>query len=481
MIEDPNKIVVDYCRGLFTRLDEFFVRATGRSATEFATIESFGQAIRTSSLDPDLSRRGESAFVWLDNEVRSWVAKEGLKAFSAACQLGGLKLVLGGSSRFLESELNSVSSSVLYSDTVLIPDPVMPWLERPRTEERFQHVLVLQAVHTLLHLKPLIDADLPYPAIVVFPSYEKSLEEHDPQTMEGISQLIADVMSFYLKEPVTSLEEVRDYANLYPEKFFSAIEANRLFVAPGGYIGEPLVEGLKRYREVLKTWRAQEWNAAFDGLPQHLQVLNGICERLTPFYHFLENAQEFCGHPLMCIEQHSHYFSLISKTCSARLEKLGVVQPKTRVLIDTIGSQRLSWLGEIPAETLVTLRQENANKEFYSRLSRAFERFRIAEINEMERAAVEICHEIDIIIADYQKEMRRLREKYDRVHGKTFVFALGAVVAAYIPALAPFLGNIAPFALAYRYGCDKVAELAEKRSLSSSLVGVLAHARQKKK
>jgi hypothetical protein len=107
---DPNRIVVDYCRGLFTHLEEFFVRATGQSATNFATVDTFGEVIRAKARA--IARRGESAFVWLDNEVRSWVAEGGTRAFSAARQLGGMKLVLGGSSRFLGSELNSVTTSV---------------------------------------------------------------------------------------------------------------------------------------------------------------------------------------------------------------------------------------------------------------------------------------------------------------------------------------------------------------------------------
>jgi hypothetical protein len=355
----------------------------------------------------------------------------------------------------------------------------MPWLERPRTEERFQHVLVLEAAHTLLHLKPLIDADLPYPAVVVFPSWEKLLEDHDQQTQEGISQLIADVLSYFLREPLASLGEVRDYANLHPDKFCSAIEANRLFIGPGGDIGEPLAEGLKRYQAEMKIWRSDEWNAQYARLPQHLKVLNGILERLAPFYHFLENAQEVCGHPLMCIEQHAHYFSLLSRTYSARLEELGLVQPKTRALVDAIGSQRLRWMGDIPARTLVTLRQENANEAFRSRLSQAFERLRVAEFTDMERVAAEVCHEIDSLVADHDNELRRLRAKYRRTHGQTAALALGAMVAAFIPALAPFLGSVVPFALVVKYGHDKVKELAEKRSLSRSLVGVLAHARRR--
>jgi hypothetical protein len=46
-----------------------------------------------------------------------------------------MKLVLGGSSRFLESQLNAVRQLLLYADTVLIPDPILPWIEVDRSEE----------------------------------------------------------------------------------------------------------------------------------------------------------------------------------------------------------------------------------------------------------------------------------------------------------------------------------------------------------
>ncbi len=227
------------------------MRATGKSPTEFATVETFGDVIRASSRQ--IAARCEAAFAWLDREVRAFQAREGPDAYQAAKQLGGMRLVLGGGSRFLRSQLDSVSTAVLYSDTVLIPDPVMPWLEKDRREERFRHVLLLQAVHTLLHLKPLVDADLHYPPVVVFPSYEKLLE--------------------------------------------------------------------------------------------------------------------------------------------------------------------------------------------------------------------------------HEKELRLVQEKYNRVHGQTAVLAVAAAAGALIPALAPFLGGVAPLALGTKYGHDKIAEFAEKRTLTQSLVGVLAAAK----
>jgi hypothetical protein len=476
MSEDPTSIVVDYCRGLFARIEEFFVRATGQSASEFATVDTFGQMIHTRARD--IAPRGEAAFTWLDTEVRSWVAKRGNKAFSAARQLGGMKLVLGASSRFLGSELNSVTTASLYSDTVLISDPVMPWLERHRTEERFQHVLVLQAAHTLLHLKPLVDADLPYPAIVVFPSWEKLLEEHDQETQVGISRLVADVCAHHLGEPLSTMEEVIDYSNRNPERFCRAVDRAHLFVAPGGDVNGPLADAMERYKTEMQTWRSHEWNAQFQELPQHLQILNGILERLSPFYHFLENAQEFSGDPLMCIEQHVHYFRLLSETWSARLEAMGILQSKTKMLADSVGSRRLEWLGGVPMEMVVALRLEKENEVFRHRLTQAIERLHCAQFPDIERVTAEVCHEIDSMVGDHVRDLRRIRRKYAKVHGQTAALAIGAAVAALMPALAPFLGSTVPFALAVKYGHDKVTELTERRALARSLVGVLAAARE---
>ena len=42
---------------------------------------------------------------------------------------------------------------------------------------------MLQAAHALLHLKPIVDADLPHCPVFVFPSWEKLLEDTDPQTI----------------------------------------------------------------------------------------------------------------------------------------------------------------------------------------------------------------------------------------------------------------------------------------------------------
>ena len=62
----------------------------------------------------EIAPRGEAAFRWLDTEVRAFYARRGGDAFKQAKQLGGMSLVLGGSSRVPSKPAQlSVNSSAI--------------------------------------------------------------------------------------------------------------------------------------------------------------------------------------------------------------------------------------------------------------------------------------------------------------------------------------------------------------------------------
>ena len=79
--------------------------------------------------------------------------------------------MIGGTSRFPEAAFDGLRKFALYADTIFVPDPILPWIEVPREEEQFSQINLLQETFNLLKLKPLIDAKLPYPAVIVFPSW----------------------------------------------------------------------------------------------------------------------------------------------------------------------------------------------------------------------------------------------------------------------------------------------------------------------
>lgn len=472
--QDPMVVLTTYTRGLLDRLEEFFLKATGRYAIRFSSIADFDDTVR--SMANQIAPRAEDAFIWLDTEVRKYQAREGMEAFRAAKQLGGMRLVLGGS-RFQGTQFDSVFSSLLYGDTVLIPDPVLPWLERHREEERFQHALVLKTVHCLLHLKPLVDADLPFPAVVVFPSWEKLLEDNDEVTVSGIKQLVTDTVVLATGVQFYTLEEVVEYADRFTDDFFQASDRIHLVVAPGGVIGEPIKEALLKTDQDYKHWRSQDWNEQYEQIPAQRKVINVLLERLSPIYHLIENAQEFRGHPLMCLEQQAHYFGLVSRVGGSRLERLNCLQPETLALVNALSSTRLEWLQSIDMDALIRIRLENQNAEFRDILSSAMTRVALTNLDDVDVIAAEICHDLDAAIAKHRCDMRVFQEKYNSVHGQTLITGSLALGAMLMPALMPLLGSAAPLALAAKYGYNKIAELRERRELTQSLIGVLASAR----
>src|SRR5215212_5487525 len=132
MTSEQNAI--QYQRDLFALADEFFRITTGMSAEEFESGATFGETIHANADKfakgfSEASRRLHDRFVQHYDTARSH--------FADPAGFGGMKLVLGGGSRFYKTQFDSVRKLALYADTILIPDPILPWLEEERDEERF--------------------------------------------------------------------------------------------------------------------------------------------------------------------------------------------------------------------------------------------------------------------------------------------------------------------------------------------------------
>jgi len=187
---------------------------------------------------------------------------------------------------------------------------VLPWLEADRREERFRHVLWLETCHALLHLKPLVDANLPSPPVLVFPSWEKTLEQQDATTREGIDKLVVSLLSRFLKVSFSTVDECVRYAQKCPDEFLGVIDQNALFVPPEGAVGTPLKAAIKAYKTSIQTWRSPEFVAMVQGWNDAELVLNGVIERLVPQYHLLDNADNLSAQPMLCLAAHEHYYTV---------------------------------------------------------------------------------------------------------------------------------------------------------------------------
>jgi hypothetical protein len=462
-------------RRLFALAGEFFERVAGESAQSFAARGPFDEIIKQRA--QTLARRGQTAYAWFEEQARSLYSANWRDVFRDARNAAGMKLVLGGANRLSGSHVGSIQKMLLYTDCLLVPDPILPWLETDRSEERFRHVHLLKQVFWLLHLKPLIDSDLPYPAVLIFPSWEKRLEKHDSTTQERQFALTTSVVNQHIGTSFGDIDELRQFAINQPTELLTAVDKSRIFLAPGADTVEPLDAGIERYLDHVRTWRSAEHVATLERFPRSILVLYAIMERLGPQYHMLENAEELRAQPMMSIPAHWHYHRLISQTFEGQLVHSGSLSKATVSTLRALDQPGHEWLGNVPIGSLVELRQNNENETFRTKLSGYTSALHEAELDEIDRVAAEVGRGLAAMLVEHRKEVRRIADRYKLEYTKTLAGGVVTAAATFMPALAPFVGGlVAPLALAGAYAYSKTKERAETRRAARSLTGVLATA-----
>jgi hypothetical protein len=458
----------------FTILEEFFERATGKSPDAFATFDSFGEEIRKNSTV--LANRVPDAFRYVWDKLPQFYESDKVGAFEEAKKAAGLKFVLGGSSRFGKTHFDSVRKMLLYADTILVPDPILPWMEAPRDDERFQHVLQIQAAFSLLHLKPIVDAEIPYPALIVFPSYEKTLEIRDAKTQGFINNFLVGVLSSKLGREFNEITEIGTFATHKPEEFLRAVESQRLFVGPGCAPGRPLAEQLKEYREAIADWRSVGHQGQIAAYSDSQLVFQGIVERLIPQFHLLENADELNANPMLCIPSQWHYYTTCTTAFEERLRKQGLLEEKTIASARAINQPNLSWLGNIPMKDLVRLREGNENESFRKRLGNLTSQLHKASLQDIEKVTNEVSKDLSALLTEHSKGIRQQAAEFQTKYKIAALGAFATLAAVLVPTLAPF-GIPSAAAVALGYAATKIDEVAKRKQQARSLVGVLAAAK----
>ena len=464
-------------RKLFSILHEFINRATGQPHTRFDDVEDFQSFLRENA--EAFAKRSWLAFKDTIDSLQEFYGTHHRELYQMPKKLGGVKLVLGGSTNFSMTHLDCVRKTLLYADTILIPDPILPWIEVEREHERFNRVQILRNAFCLLKLKPLIDAELPTPAICVFPSWEKSLENNDDVTKDGMSQILLNFFSFFLDASFHDESEIIGFAKEREEVFLRKVEQHSLFVAPGGNPGTHLTESLRKYREYIQQHRTAEFSNAINAMPDSLVAFNAIWERLAPQFH-LRDAETLLAHPLVGIPTQSHYFSLCAKVNKGVLFGQDLLKPNTIETLDALNQSEHRWLGNVPIDSLVQLRIENQNLEFRKRLDGFLTEMNNVAIDDLDRVAAEVSRGLGAMIFEHQKDLKRIQEEFSRRHKKTAVGSWATLAGQFIPLLAPIAPLFAAPSIG-KYVWDKIDESSERRKALNSLVGVLATARRNNK
>lgn len=485
MNKEDHRALLTYQNKYFDILTDFFVAVTGKLPHDFANLDGFSEAVRRlpNEIRENSKRESESinAFQKLESELRSFYKQESANAYLGAKSIDACKLNLGGSSSFLKTHLNATRKSLFFADIVLIPDPIMPWIERERSEERFRYVKPLEMTFFVLHLADLIGDDFDIPPFFIFPSWEKTLEDNDEQTQKNCKQLITDVFTHYVDSGIQSSEDIIDCANKSPERFLNAIEESKLFVSPNGVVGESLIDAIKNYKLEMQQWRSEEWCNQLFATGNIGIVINGIFERIAPNYHLLENSNELRSHPFLCVKAQAHYYELIAKMKNDQSLKAASFDTSTQSILNAMTSHRLDFLANIEDSQLVQIRKSNENIEFRRELRDLVNSLPSAKLDDLAYVASEVCSHIEMAISKHEKQIANIREKFNAKHKYTALIGVATLGVTMLPVLSPFLSMALPLGLAStlgKYASDKLEQNTDEKRISHSMMGIMSLAKR---
>jgi hypothetical protein len=339
----------------------------------------------------------------------------------------------------------------------------------------------------------LVEARLPEPPIVVFPSFEQNLEKQDAITQLGLESLTLSVIGPVCNAKISSLAELSDFAKLHEDSFLKSVMHARLFVPPGADPNKEMSwqDAVATYLEELKGIRDQQLLEAMKKIPPGIMILNGIIERLSPQYHLLENAEELNAQPLLSQPVHWHYFERCASANASELVNKKVLSEQSFSTLRALQDNSLSWLGNIPIEGLVSLRQNMEHAILREELKKYTAQLASADSTQLDEVVREVNHGLHALIQRQQKAIRDIEEKYAPKKWGAGVVALGAGLAGatmtFMPALAAATGVNAPIAAGLaaivagggRVAREVVGTVYEKRKARKTMLGMLATARSK--
>ena len=215
------------------------------------------------------------------------------------------------------------------------------------------------------------------------------------------------------------------------------VDEQKLFVAPGGYVGQPLGEALDQYVEEIKRWRSKASQEMLLALPKGGLLLNGLMERLAPHYHLLENAAELSASPLFALEASWHYYTVLSKFFAARLRAQGAIGAEAVGASELVGEREHRWLGNVPVNHLIHLLSRRENEGFRVELNALVSELRDATVAGLDSVVTTVCRGVASLLNAHDLGVQAIQKKYEARYGGKTVASYVTAGAAYLPALAP--------------------------------------------
>jgi hypothetical protein len=317
-----------------------------------------------------------------------------------------LKGVFGGD-LFPASGTNIASRCGIYVDTIVVPDPflrIAGILSQWQPEKQVAYI-VKHALNVLKY-RELALAGVDPPILVVLPDRHFFDEEEQTILHRVAEPDVVDHFNTLFGSSFGQLDELRQFADGLPDVdavLRHLVQPERLLFDTA-WTGSPSDQLTRAFRE-----RAQ-----FEGITPTAGtfVMMQALGRMHQANDLLLKSQVLRGTPLIDAPTSWQYLQWKLGYDTARLSKERSIELHvTQALLSASGTGELAWLGNVPPEALIQLRQENALPELRSLLADGVQKLTAMNPEDFRGTGDLVLANMRLAFAEHQQKVEALARR----------------------------------------------------------------------
>lgn len=341
---------------------------------------------------------------FLDNIEEFWNQAAHAAYVHVEDMTGILTAVFGGD-LFPSNTQNIASKCGIYTDTIVLPDPFIRSkpLFTQWTPERKAYYLIKHGLN-LLQYRELACADMKPPIVVVLPDF---MGENERQYYFHLAQkdLIPHVSKIFGRQ-FGCFDEIMDFArslNTVDKVIKEVADPSRLIFD---------VEWKGTLQEKLELAMADEDIRLVGGSHPGIITVTHMLGRMAVTNELLVKAGRLRGTPLIDAPTSWQYFVWKLEYDAHRMED-EVNASGLHVLrgLQSIGESQMEWLGRVPPEALIELRQTGASNDIRRVLAEGVHGLASANPKDFQTTTDQVLNNIQGAFDKHKAQIKELRRK----------------------------------------------------------------------
>ncbi len=313
-----------------------------------------------------------------------------------------LKGVFGGEI-FPSDHRNIASSTGLYLDTIILPDPFMKMRHIIRNSSKVEAVrLFLDVGLQLMGYRKLATADSNLPIVIILPSEFDMDDGHRESVVSAAAPKAIRHAEALFGRTFADIDELQDFLQKLPDpKEVASVlaDSSRLLFDTEweGDSASQILQAIERYGDKMGSHAG--------GL-----ILQQCISRMLQATDVSWKSSSLGGVPLIDAPTSWHYYNWSLEYSAQRDANTNLPLHLTR------GMQRLAqtdmqWLGNIPIDALIAIRKEGALEEIRGMISKGVDEVVTLNPTNFFRSADQIYDNLERAFEDHQNKIDALRAK----------------------------------------------------------------------